>query len=92
MLGWGCCHHNTSSAALPCCPQAQAAATSGTSALQKLARVFREKAQQDMDRIVKGTSKTREKLGVRTHSPHAWACLPAFLPAKNTHHAYMPSP
>lgn len=33
--------------------------------LQKLARVFKEKAQQDVDRIFKGTSKTREKLGVR---------------------------
>lgn len=32
--------------------------------LQKLARVFKEKAQQDYDRIIKGTSKTREKLGV----------------------------
>ncbi|PSC73424.1 cell division chloroplastic [Micractinium conductrix] len=32
--------------------------------LQKLARVFKEKAQQDLERIVKGTSKTREKLGV----------------------------
>lgn len=29
-----------------------------------MARVFKEKAQQDLDRIVKGTSKTREKLGV----------------------------
>jgi hypothetical protein len=49
-----------------CHLQVQAAASaSGTGVLQKLARVFKEKAQQDLDRIVKGTSKTREKLGVR---------------------------
>lgn len=41
-----------------------AAATSGAGVLQKLARVFKEKAAQDLGRIVKGTSKTREKLGV----------------------------
>lgn len=45
--------------------QVQATATSGGGVLQKLARVFKEKAQQDLSRIVKGTSKTREKLGVR---------------------------
>ncbi|KAI3432381.1 hypothetical protein D9Q98_003937 [Chlorella vulgaris] len=44
--------------------QVQATATSGGGVLQKLARVFKEKAQQDLSRIVKGTSKTREKLGV----------------------------
>ncbi|KAL4423881.1 hypothetical protein ABPG75_001182 [Micractinium tetrahymenae] len=43
--------------------QVRAAATS-PGVLQKLARVFKEKAQQDVDRIFKGTSKTREKLGV----------------------------
>ncbi|KAL4434779.1 hypothetical protein ABPG77_005306 [Micractinium sp. CCAP 211/92] len=43
--------------------QVCAAATS-PGVLQKLARVFKEKAQQDVDRIFKGTSKTREKLGV----------------------------
>eukprot|EP00887_Chlorella_sp_A99_P003323 scaffold26.g3323.t1 len=32
--------------------------------LQKVARVLREKAAQDMERIMQGTSKTREKLGV----------------------------
>ena len=37
---------------------------SSTGMLQKLARVFKEKASQDLDRIMKGTSKTREKLGV----------------------------
>ncbi|KAL4539593.1 hypothetical protein Ndes2526A_g02620 [Nannochloris sp. 'desiccata'] len=37
---------------------------SQTGVLQKLARVFKEKASQDLDRIMKGTSKTREKLGV----------------------------
>jgi hypothetical protein len=35
-----------------------------TGVLQKLARVFKEKASQDLDRIMKGTSKTRERLGV----------------------------
>jgi inorganic triphosphatase YgiF len=37
---------------------------SSTGVLQKLARVFKEKASQDLQRIVAGTSKTREKLGV----------------------------
>jgi len=37
---------------------------SQTGVLQKLARVFKEKASQDLDRIMKGTSKTREKLGI----------------------------
>ncbi len=41
------------------------AAATSPGVLQKLARVFKEKAQQDVDRIFKGTSKTREKLGVR---------------------------
>ena len=45
-------------------PQVQAAAAA-PGMLQKLARVFKEKAQQDLDRLVKGTSKSREKLGVR---------------------------
>lgn len=44
--------------------RAQTAAP-GSSVLGKLARVFKEKAAQDLDRIRKGTSKTREKLGVR---------------------------
>lgn len=44
--------------------QVSAAATGTPGVLQKLARVFKEKAQQDLDRIIKGTSKTREKLGV----------------------------
>ena len=42
----------------------QVQATSSPNVLQKLARVLKEKASQDFDRIVKGTSKTREKLGV----------------------------
>lgn len=33
--------------------------------LQKLGRVLKEKATGDLDRVFKGTSKTREKLGVR---------------------------
>lgn len=39
-------------------------ARAGPSLIQKVARVVREKASEDFDRIVKGTSKTREKLGV----------------------------
>ena len=37
---------------------------SSTGVLQKIARVLREKASQDLERIMRGTSKTREKLGV----------------------------
>ena len=33
--------------------------------LQKLGRVLKEKATGDLDRVFKGTKKTREKLGVR---------------------------
>jgi hypothetical protein len=33
--------------------------------LQKLGRVLKEKAATDLERITKGASKTREKLGVR---------------------------
>ena len=36
----------------------------GPSLLQKLGRVFTEKAQADIERVFKGASKTREKLGV----------------------------
>lgn len=32
--------------------------------LQRLGRVLKEKAEADLDRVLKGTSKTREKLGV----------------------------
>ncbi len=32
--------------------------------LSKLGRVFKEKAQGDFDRLFKGTSKARERLGV----------------------------
>lgn len=43
--------------------------------LQKLGRVLKEKATGDLDRVFKGTSKTREKLGVRRFGealhPHA---------------------
>ena len=44
----------------------QQAASTGTGAglLQKLGRVLREKASTDLDRILHGASKTREKLGV----------------------------
>ena len=45
--------------------------------LQKLGRVLKEKAQSDLNRVFTGTSKTREKLGVRDESnvpPHA--CMP----------------
>jgi len=37
---------------------------SSPNVLQKMARVVKEKASQDYDRIVKGTEKTRAKLGV----------------------------
>ncbi|CAL8466922.1 g6458 [Coccomyxa elongata] len=43
--------------------QAVSAGT-GAGLLQKLGRVLREKAATDLERITKGTSKTREKLGV----------------------------
>ncbi len=54
----------------------QAASTgAGAGLLQKLGRVLREKASTDLDRILHGASKTREKLGVRRGSasglPHA---------------------
>lgn len=40
----------------------------GTGLIQKLGRVLKEKAQGDLDRVFKGTSKTRQKLGVsRSH-------------------------
>ncbi|CAD7705381.1 unnamed protein product [Ostreobium quekettii] len=39
-------------------------AESGASVLRKIGRVFKEKAQVDFDRIFKGTTKMREKLGV----------------------------
>mmetsp|Transcript_34801 Transcript_34801/g.98662 ORF Transcript_34801/g.98662 Transcript_34801/m.98662 type:complete len:382 (-) Transcript_34801:146-1291(-) len=38
--------------------------TGGLQKLQKLGRVLKEKAEADLDRVLKGTSKTREKLGV----------------------------
>ena len=37
----------------------------GPGLLQKLGRVLKEKAQGDLDRVFKGTSKTRQKLGVK---------------------------
>lgn len=52
---------------------------STTGVLQKLARVFKEKAAQDLDRIVKGTSKTREKLGVSAPSALPLTRLPVLL-------------
>ena len=55
--------------ARPAPEQTRASSTSSASVLQKLARVLKEKAQQDFERIVKGTSKTREKLGVRAPLP-----------------------
>jgi hypothetical protein len=47
-------------------PAVVAAAAAGPNMLQKLGRVLREKAAGDIDRFVKGTSKTRERLGVGT--------------------------
>lgn len=43
-------------------------ATSGTGLLQRLGRVLKEKAAGDFDRFFKGTSKTRERLGVSSSS------------------------
>lgn len=40
------------------------AASTGPSLLQKLGRVIQEKAQSDFDRLTKGASKTRDRLGV----------------------------
>ena len=50
----------------PNCLWALQAVSSGAGAgvLQKLGRVLREKAATDLDRILNGASKTREKLGV----------------------------
>ena len=47
--------------------QVQAA---GPGVLQKLGRVLKEKALGDFDRVFQGTSKTREKLGVRSFAMH----------------------
>lgn len=40
--------------------------------LAKLGRVLREKAAGDYERFFKGTSKTRERLGVRSAAPGCW--------------------
>lgn len=40
------------------------ASAGGASTLQKLARVFREKAAEDAGRMFKGAKKSRERLGV----------------------------
>ena len=42
----------------------------GSGLLQKMGRVLKEKATGDLDRIFKGTSKTRERLGVRLSVSH----------------------
>ena len=48
----------------------------GPGVLQKLGRVLKEKAVGDFERVFQGTSKTREKLGVRCSAgPHA--CNPS---------------
>ena len=44
------------------------AAQAPAGVLQKLGRVLREKAAGDFQRVFQGTSKTREKLGVRLSS------------------------
>lgn len=43
----------------------------GPGVLQKLGRVLKEKAVGDFERVFQGTSKTREKLGVRLSVPFA---------------------
>ena len=45
----------------------------GTGLFQKLGRVLREKAAGDLERVFKGTSKTRERLGVRVLFP--WSAI-----------------
>lgn len=61
----------------------------GPGLLQKLGRVLKEKAQGDLDRVFKGTLKTRQKLGVKQspllalllwhlrvlHCPHCYTYL-----------------
>lgn len=57
--------------------QASSSGGSGGSApglLQRLGRVLKEKAAGDIDRFIKGTSKTRERLGV-SRSLHVTAGL-----------------
>ncbi|KAL3154037.1 hypothetical protein ABBQ32_013586 [Trebouxia sp. C0010 RCD-2024] len=44
--------------------RSQQVCAAGTGLIQKLGRVLKEKAQGDLDRVFKGTSKTRQKLGV----------------------------
>ncbi len=45
-------------------PSQAVSSGAGAGVLQKLGRVLREKAATDLDRILNGASKTREKLGV----------------------------
>lgn len=45
-------------------PRTQASAAQGPGLLQRLGRVLKEKAAGDFDRFFKGTTKTRERLGV----------------------------
>jgi hypothetical protein len=58
------CWHQSSKLAVVNFRRQSHIARAGPSLIQKVARVVREKASEDFDRIVKGTSKTREKLGV----------------------------
>jgi len=56
--------------------QAAATGTGGPGLLQKLGRVLKEKAAGDLQRVFKGTEKTRAKLGVAArpacaHAPHS---------------------
>uniref|UniRef100_A0A7S0RKM6 SRP54-type proteins GTP-binding domain-containing protein n=1 Tax=Chlamydomonas leiostraca TaxID=1034604 RepID=A0A7S0RKM6_9CHLO len=44
--------------------QVRASASTGSNLLQRLGRVLKDKAAGDFDRFVKGTSKTRERLGL----------------------------
>ena len=59
--------HPLSPAALNCSHLSLQAA--GPNVLQKLGRVLREKASGDLGRVFEGTTKTRERLGVRRESP-----------------------
>ena len=51
----------------------------GTGLFKKLGRVLREKAAGDLERVFKGTSKTRERLGVRDLPPCSVLCHPITL-------------
>lgn len=60
-LGYEVASHHAIATLLP---RTQASAAQGPGLLQRLGRVLKEKAAGDFDRFFKGTTKTRERLGV----------------------------